>query len=100
MRPYVRALQARKLTATAIDLPRSKAERAVPVFIEKVPAGAIAGGDSYGGRGSSMAGPAGPDAPPIPLRFPLPPPRPPQGLRPPPRPKIEGPGLLLSRETD
>ena len=55
MRPYVKALQARKLTASAIDLPRSKAERAVPVFIEKVPAGAIAGGHSYGGRVSSMA---------------------------------------------
>jgi predicted alpha/beta-hydrolase family hydrolase len=55
MRPYVKALQARKLTATAIDLPKSKAERAVPVFIEKVPAGAIAGGHSYGGRVASMA---------------------------------------------
>src|SRR5437016_1470319 len=55
MRPYVKALQARKLPASAIDLPRSKAERAVPVFIEKVPAGAIAGGHSFGGRVASMA---------------------------------------------
>src|SRR5712691_6251596 len=55
MRPYVKALQVRKLTATAIDLPKSKAERAVPVFIEKVPAGAVAGGHSYGGRVASMA---------------------------------------------
>src|SRR5207244_11680630 len=55
VRPYVKTLQARKLTASAIDLRRSKAERAVPVFIEKVPAGAIAGGHSYGGRVSSMA---------------------------------------------
>src|SRR5213596_2756142 len=55
MRPYVQALAARKLAAEAIDLPRSgrsvvKAEKAVPVFIEKVPAGSIAGGHSYGGR--------------------------------------------------
>ena len=60
MRPYVRALAARKLPAAAIDLPRSgrsvvKAEKAVPTFIEKVPAGSIAGGHSYGGRVASMA---------------------------------------------
>src|SRR3989440_4933925 len=60
MRPYVRALAARKLPAEAVDLPRSgrsvvKAEKAVPTFIEKVPAGSIGGGHSYGGRVASMA---------------------------------------------
>src|SRR5438093_1241755 len=81
MRPYVKALQARKLTASAIDLPRSKAERAVPVFIEKVPAGAIAGGHSYGGRVSSMAAIEVPYAALILLSYPLHRPGHPEDLR-------------------
>ena len=55
MRPYVKALEKRQLKASAIDLPVGKAERAVPVFIQKVPAGSIAGGHSFGGRVASMA---------------------------------------------
>jgi predicted alpha/beta-hydrolase family hydrolase len=100
MRPYVKALQARQLTATAIDLPRSKAERAVPVFIEKVPAGAIAGGHSYGGRVSSMAALEVAYAALILLSYPLHRPGHPEDLRTEHWPKITCPVLLLSGESD
>jgi predicted alpha/beta-hydrolase family hydrolase len=100
MRPYVIALQARKLTATAIDLPRSKAERAVPVFIEKVPAGAIAGGHSYGGRVSSMAAVQVRFTALILLSYPLHRPGHPEDLRTEHWPEIDCPVLLLSGESD
>jgi uncharacterized protein len=100
MRPYVKALQARKLTATAIDLPKSKAERAVPVFTEKVPAGAIAGGHSYGGRVASMAAVEVPYAALILLSYPLHRPGHPEDLRTEHWPKIRCPVLLLSGESD
>jgi uncharacterized protein len=100
MRPYVKALQARKLTASAIDLPKSKAERAVPLFIEKVPAGAIAGGHSYGGRVASMAAVEVRYAAVILLSYPLHRPGHPQDLRTEHWPKIDCPVLLLSGESD
>ncbi len=100
MRPYVEALQARKLTATAIDLPRSKAERAVPVFIETVPAGAVAGGHSYGGRVSSMAAVEVHYAALVLLSYPLHRPGHPEDLRTEHWPKIDCPVLLLSGESD
>jgi predicted alpha/beta-hydrolase family hydrolase len=100
MRPYVKALQARKLTAAAIDLPKSKAERAVPVFIEKVPAGAIAGGHSYGGRVASMAAVEVRYAALILLSYPLHRPGHPDERRNEHWPKIDCPVLLLSGESD
>jgi predicted alpha/beta-hydrolase family hydrolase len=100
MRPYVKALQARRLTATAIDLPKSKAERAVPVFIEKVPGGAIAGGHSYGGRVASMAAVEVRYAALILLSYPLHRPGHPEDLRTEHWPKIDCPVLLLSGESD
>jgi uncharacterized protein len=100
MRPYVKALQARKLTATAIDLPRSKAERAVPVFIETVPAGAVAGGHSYGGRVASMAAVEVRYAALILLSYPLHRPGHPEELRTEHWSKIDCPVLLLSGESD
>ena len=100
MQPYVKALQARKLTARAIDLPKSKAERAVPVFIEKVPAGAIAGGHSYGGRVASMAAVEVRYAALILLSYPLHRPGHPDDLRIEHWPKIDTPVLLLSGESD
>lgn len=100
MRPYVKALQARKLSATAIDLPRSKAEKAVPVFIEKVPAGAIAGGHSYGGRVASMAAVQVPYAALVLLSYPLHRPGHPEDLRTEHWSKIACPVLLLSGESD
>jgi predicted alpha/beta-hydrolase family hydrolase len=100
MRPYVKALQARRLTATAIDLPKSKAERAVPVFIAKVPVGAIAGGHSYGGRVASMAAVEVRYAALILLSYPLHRPGHPEDLRTEHWPKIDCPVLLLSGESD
>ena len=100
MRPYVKALQARKLPASAIDLPRSKAERAVPVFIEKVPAGAIAGGHSYGGRVASMAAVEIRYKALILLSYPLHRPGHPEDLRTEHWPKIRCPVLILSGEAD
>jgi len=100
MRPYVKALQAHKLTASAIDLPKSKAERAVPVFIEKVPAGAIAGGHSYGGRVASMAAVDVRYAALILLSYPLHRPGHPEDLRTEHWPTIDCPVLLLSGESD
>ena len=100
MRPYVKALQARKLSATAIDLPRSKAEKAVPVFIEKVPARAIAGGHSYGGRVASMAAVQVRYAALVLLSYPLHRPGHPEDLRTEHWPTIDCPVLLLSGESD
>src|SRR5438445_4536852 len=100
MRPYVKALHARKLPASAIDLPRSKAERAVPVFIEKDPAGAIAGGHSYGGRVASMAAVEIRYKALILLSYPLHRPGHPEDLRTEHWPKIRCPVLLLSGEAD
>ena len=57
MTPFVAGLQARGLTATAIDLPKRKAEDAVPAFHLVVPSApdVVVGGHSYGGRVASLA---------------------------------------------
>src|SRR5262245_4027871 len=64
MAPFVRGLERRGLRATAIDLPRRKAEEAVPAFHQVVPRadGIVVGGHSYGGRVASLAA-AEPGAP-------------------------------------
>jgi len=100
MRPYVTALEHRRLKAKAIDLPRSKAERAVPVFIEKVVAGSIAGGHSYGGRVASMAAVQVGYAALILLSYPLHRPGHPEDLRIERWPSITCPVLLLSGDRD
>lgn len=100
MQPYVRALKARHLNARAIDLPRSNAERAVPIFVEKVPAGTIAGGHSYGGRVASMAAVDVGYAALILLSYPLHRPGHPDDLRTQHWPGISRPVLLLSGESD
>lgn len=57
MGPFVAGLMARGVEAVAIDLPRRKAEDAVPAFHEVVPTAAdvAVGGHSYGGRVASLA---------------------------------------------
>ena len=100
MRPYVTALGARGLKATAIDLPVGKAEKAVPVFTKKVPAGSIAGGHSYGGRVASMTAVDVPYAALILLSYPLHRPGHPEDLRTEHWPRISCPVLLLSGEND
>ncbi|HXC77950.1 MAG TPA: alpha/beta family hydrolase [Candidatus Acidoferrum sp.] len=57
MKPYVVGFKHRGIDATAVDLPRGGAERAVPVFIKASGRGhdVIGGGQSFGGRVASMA---------------------------------------------
>jgi predicted alpha/beta-hydrolase family hydrolase len=57
MAPWVDGLRARGFVATAIDLPRRKAEAALPAFVVVVPSAAdvVVGGHSYGGRVASLA---------------------------------------------
>jgi predicted alpha/beta-hydrolase family hydrolase len=61
MAPFVEGLRRRGLTADAVDLPKRKAEEAVPTWRAGVPdgAGTVAGGHSYGGRVSTLAEAAG-----------------------------------------
>jgi pimeloyl-ACP methyl ester carboxylesterase len=61
MRPFVEGLRRRGLAADAVDLPRRKAEDAVPAWRAAVPdgPGTVAGGHSYGGRVASLAAAAG-----------------------------------------
>jgi uncharacterized protein len=100
MRPYVTALERRGFTARAIDLPRSNAERAIPIFMQKVEAGSIAGGHSYGGRVASMAAVQVDYAALILLSYPLHRPGHPDERRTEHWPKIRCPVLLLSGESD
>jgi pimeloyl-ACP methyl ester carboxylesterase len=64
MAPFVEGLRARGITATAIDLPKRKAEDALPAFHLVVPStpNVVVGGHSFGGRVASLAA-AEPDAP-------------------------------------
>ncbi|MFI5291233.1 MAG: alpha/beta family hydrolase [Candidatus Limnocylindrales bacterium] len=117
MRPYVDGLRARGVEAVAIDLPKRKAEDAVPAYlaaltgVTPMPGGArlIIGGQSYGGRVASLlcAGvnvPAGsmPDLAGLvcfcyPLHLPG---KPERGLRSEHWPQIALPTLILQGESD
>jgi hypothetical protein len=106
MAPFVTGLQARGLTATAIDLPRRRAEDAVAAFHLVVPSAAdvVVGGHSYGGRVASLAA-AEPDARYAALvlfSYPLHPPGAPErtDARIAHWPAIRCPVLLLSGESD
>ena len=105
MRPWVDGLRDRGFEAHAVELPKRKAEDAVPVWREKVPdgPGTIAGGHSYGGRVASLAAAAGAGYAGLVLfSYPLHPPGQPQRTeaRIAHWPKIECPVLLLSGESD
>jgi len=106
MAPFVAGLRARGVEAVAIDLPRRKAEDAVPAFHAVVPSTAdvAVGGHSYGGRVASLAA-AEPDAPYAGLvlfSYPLHPPGSPErtDARVSHWPAIRCPVLLLSGESD
>ena len=106
MTPFVNGLQARGVAATAIDLPKRKAEDAVPAFQAVVPSArdVVVGGHSYGGRVASLAA-ALPDAPYAALilfSYPLHPPGRPERTmdRIAHWPDITCPVLLLSGEAD
>jgi predicted alpha/beta-hydrolase family hydrolase len=61
MAPHIAGLRARGIDARAIDLPRGRAERAIPVFAKLLGTGSEAhepiavGGHSFGGRVASLA---------------------------------------------
>ena len=106
MGPFVNGLRHRGLDAVAIDLPRRKAEEALPAFHLAVPAAAdvVVGGHSFGGRVASLAA-AEPDAPYAALvlfSYPLHPPGAPErtAARVAHWPSIRCPVLLLSGESD
>ena len=61
MAPHVAGLRKRGFQAFALDLPKRKAEDAVPAFEALVPdePGVVVGGHSYGGRVASLSAAAG-----------------------------------------
>ncbi len=106
MAPFVDGLLARAIDAQAIDLPKRRAEDAVPAFHLVVPGepDVAVGGHSYGGRVASLAA-AEPDAPYAALvlfSYPLHPPGAPErtDARIAHWPSITAPVLLLSGESD
>ena len=106
MAPFVAGLKRRGIDATAIDLPKRKAEEAIPAFHLVVPSApdVAVGGHSYGGRVASLAA-AEPDAPYRALvlfSYPLHPPGAPErtDARIAHWPAIRCPVLLLSGESD
>ena len=105
MRPCVDGLQRRGIEAGAVDLPKRKAEDAVPAWRAAVPdgAGTVAGGHSYGGRVASLAAAAGAGYAGLVLfSFPLHPPGQPDrtDARIAHFPAIDCPVLFLSGESD
>lgn len=105
MAPYVNGLRRRGLTADAVDLPKRRAEDAVPVWRAAVPdgPGSVVGGQSYGGRVSTLAAAQGAGYAGIVLFcFPLHPPGRPENAaaRSAHFPLIACPVLLLSGEAD
>ena len=106
MGPFVDGLRLRGVVATAIDLPRRRAEDALPAFHLVVPSESdvAVGGHSYGGRVASLAA-AEADAPFAGLvlfSYPLHPPGSPErtDARIAHWPAIRCPVLLLSGESD
>jgi predicted alpha/beta-hydrolase family hydrolase len=106
MAPFVEGLRARGLDATAIDLPKRKAEEAVPAFHRVVPrrTDVVVGGHSYGGRVASLAAvePGAPYAALVLFSYPLHPPGSPDrtAARIAHWPSIRCPVMLLSGESD
>ena len=105
MAPFVEGLRQRGIDAAAVDLPKRKAEDAVPAWRSLVAdgPGTVAGGHSYGGRVASLAAAAGADYAGLVLfSFPLHPPGQPNRTQP--RiahfPAIDCPVLFLSGESD
>jgi predicted alpha/beta-hydrolase family hydrolase len=106
MAPFVTGLRARGVDARAIDLPRRKAEDALPAFHLAVPSepDVVVGGHSFGGRVASLAA-AEADAPYaglVLLSYPLHPPGAPErtDARIAHWPAIRCPVLLLSGGSD
>ena len=102
MAPWVRQLAADGITAQALNLPKSNAQRAQDVFraaLSDDPAGAI-GGHSYGGRMASLVAAEQTVSVLILLSYPLHRPGHPEELRTEHWPRITCPVLLLSGDRD
>lgn len=104
MRPHVDGLRQRGIEATAIDLPKGRADRAVPVYAQRLQelGPAVIGGHSYGGRVASMLAASG-DAGVrglVLLSYPLHRPGHPDDLRTEHWPDIHCPVLFLSGDAD
>jgi uncharacterized protein len=105
MKPFVDGLRQRGIDARAIDLPKRRAEEAVPALRAVVPAGpgVAVGGHSYGGRVASLALAETPEAWEALILFSYPlhrPGRPAWEERTSHWPRIARPVLLLSGESD
>ncbi len=103
MQPYVSGLQRASIEARGVDLPRGRAERAVPVFaamIAAAPGDFVIGGQSFGGRVASMVAADTPPRGLVLLCYPLHLPGHPEELRTEHWPRIACPVLLLSGEAD
>jgi uncharacterized protein len=106
MTPFIDGLRARGVDATAIDLPKRKAEEAISAFHKVVPneADVVVGGHSFGGRVASLAAaePGAPYAALVLFSYPLHPPGSPDrtATRTSHWPAITCPVLLLSGESD
>jgi uncharacterized protein len=106
MAPFVEGLVARGVPATAIDLPKRRAEDAIDAFHGAVPSGSevAVGGHSYGGRVASLAAAeaGAPYAGLVLFSYPLHPPGRPERTeaRIAHWPSIRCPVLLLSGESD
>ena len=103
MEPYAIGLRARGIDAVAIDLPKRRAEDAVPALMAIAPPGpsVVVAGHSYGGRVASLAAATATYRGLVCLSYPLHRPGAPDGLvRSAHWPEIGCPALLLSGESD
>jgi pimeloyl-ACP methyl ester carboxylesterase len=105
MAPYVQGLRDRGIETHGLQLPRRKAEAAVPALLEQVPEGPgiVVGGHSFGGRVATLAaaGPRRDVAGLVCLSYPLHRPGAPDAeVRTAHWPDIACPVLLLSGESD
>ncbi len=102
MRPWAEGLQRRGFDATAIDLPKRRAEDAVPALLKQAPPGldVVVGGHSYGGRVASLAAAEHPYAGLLLLSYPLHRPGHPEQSRTDHWPSIACQTLVLSGEAD
>ncbi len=103
MEPFAAGLRARGVDAIAIDLPKRKAEDAVPALLAIAPPGpdVVVGGHSYGGRVASLAAAGRPYRGLVCFSYPLHRPGGPDGTtRVAHWPAVDCPALLLSGESD
>ena len=104
MQPYVDGLRRRGVEAGAVQLPRGRAERAMPVFLQQSGSGpgVAVGGQSFGGRVASLLAAEHPFRGLVLFSYPLHPPGAPErtDARIAHWPAIRCPVLLLSGESD